>query len=413
MTVSFKEQHWNQLIYSSIAEVNIWPCIAPVTSSSAAKRSRWSSEEWVSPHLSIQGRAVPLPGGFGTSKEKEICTVCGLYKSWCLEQKLCKYLRGDKVCCCGETGTARLSSLPNALLVLFSVFKDGFLQLWCGPTAPAKKALCRWRPSTAPLVWINLPSKPRAGVLVSSGSSRLVFTEGKGVSSCTVLFIYIFSSISPIWPGCNNFWGMWANVSWKVWLLWSRFQKQTPQHKRIWDLMNGGIWWMEGLVEVCICRATGSIMQVEWYLHGDNALPRDLTPSNTSSLNPQLRLPAQPVSILSSREVCSFGGSLIIGEIMLWSHAFQQGWLIMSSCSCLYSGRAAAWASSCKRYRGQNLIAIIYLARSLQPLFRLFLSIVCYFAVVCLVGNGGLDLLILDLQFEKMWFGFSFLKACI
>ena len=41
-----------------------------------------------------------------------------------------------------------------------------------------------------------------------------------------------------------------------------------------------GIWRMEGLVEICVCRATGSIMQAEWYLHGDKALPGDLTPSN-------------------------------------------------------------------------------------------------------------------------------------
>lgn len=72
-------------------------------------------------------------------------------------------------------GHCRALSLPNALLVLFSVFKDGFLQ----PHSPSKKASCWWRPSTALLVSVTLPSKPRAGALVSSGCSHLAFTEGK------------------------------------------------------------------------------------------------------------------------------------------------------------------------------------------------------------------------------------------
>lgn len=275
MTVSFKEQHWNRLIYSSIAEVNIWPCIAPVTSSSAAKRSRWSSEEWVSPHLSIQGRAVPLPGGFGTSKEKEICTVCGLYKSCCLEQKLCKYLRGNKVCCCGETGTARLSSLPNALLVLFSVFKDGFLQLWCGPTAPAKKRCAGGDPAQLPSSELICPASLELGCLFLQAVPVWSLLKGR---ECRVALCFLFTFFPAylqsdqdvtIFEVCEP---MSAEKSGCFGVVFKSRPHSTRQY---------GIWWMEGLVEVCICWATGSIMQVEWYLHGDNALPRDLTPSNT------------------------------------------------------------------------------------------------------------------------------------
>lgn len=238
--------------------------------------------------------------------------------------------------------------------------------------SPSKKALGRWRPSTAPLAWMNLPSKPSAGVLASSGSSHGAFTEGKEVSSCTVLFIYIFFSAYLqsdqgiiFFEACEP---MSAEESGCFGVVFKRKPHSTREY---------GIWeyGMEGLLEGCICGATGllqtrTIMQAEWYLHGDKALPRALTPSNIPPLNPQLCLPAQAVSILPSRELCSFGGSIIIGEIMLWSHAFQQDWLMTSYCSCPYSGRAAVWTTSCRKHRGWNLIAINILGQIIAALIQ-------------------------------------------
>lgn len=48
------------------------------------------------------------------------------------------------------TGTARLSSLPSAPLALINVFKGGFLQPSCGPTAPANKHCASGDPAQLP-----------------------------------------------------------------------------------------------------------------------------------------------------------------------------------------------------------------------------------------------------------------------
>lgn len=51
---------------------------------------------------------------------------------------------------------------------------------------------------------------------VSSGSSHLAFTGRKGVSTRTVLLIYIFSQRISNLARVELFWGMWGNVS-AVW----------------------------------------------------------------------------------------------------------------------------------------------------------------------------------------------------
>lgn len=51
---------------------------------------------------------------------------------------------------CAGTGTARLSSVPRAPLALIHVFKDGFLQLCCGPAAPANKRCASGDPAQLP-----------------------------------------------------------------------------------------------------------------------------------------------------------------------------------------------------------------------------------------------------------------------
>lgn len=262
------------------------------------------------------------------------------------------------------------------------------------------KALCWWRSSPGAPIRLSLPNQPRAGLFISSGSSHLDFNEGKGVSSWTVILFTCFSAYlqsdqdvtfeaceptSAEDPGCFGV-----------------VFESKPQSMREY-----GIWGVEALVEVCISRVRGSVMQTEPYLRGYNRLPRDLTPSNTPSLNSQLCLPVQPVIIILSRGMCSFGGSVITGgimsEVMLCDRLSEL--LFLTPVAELQSEHAHA------ENRGKNLITVTYWARSSQPSFRFCMSRVCFFAVVCLVANGRLNLLILDLHLEKTWFGFLLLET--
>lgn len=199
------------------------------------------------------------------------------------------------------------------------------------------KALCWWRSSPGAPIRLSLPNKPRAGLFISSGSSHLDFNEGKGVSSWTVLFIYKFFSLSQSDQDVT-FFEVCEPTSAEDPGCFGVVFKSKLQSTREY-----GIWGMEALVEVCISRVRGSVMQAEPYLHGYNRLPRDLTPSNTPSRNSQLCPPVQPVIVILSREMCSCGGSIIIGGIMFWSHALWQDWVAVLDSS----GRAAVWACSC------------------------------------------------------------------
>lgn len=66
-----------------------------------------------------------------------------------------------------------------------------------------------------------------------------------------------------------------------------------------------------------------------------------------------------------------------------------------------------------QKMEGTEINSYDILGQIEQPSFRLSLSRVCYFAVLCLVGNGRSNLLLLDLLFEKVCFVCSFLKAPI